>query len=341
MEIAQGDAGRRGPAQVTEPLRVVLPLATNGPNLVHRDTDEALRECQSCQSLYPCTEVFFPKASGNGLRRTCKECVQARMRRWRLHRRSNVLLSRRDRKKGREKHRWLDFGLTPEGFETLRLQQGGLCAICRQAETVRHGRRLIALTVDHCHITGRVRGLLCVRCNRALGLVRDSSAVLRGIAAYLQTNFLASPVVAAPTRLPREGCFGRGRQPKPGDELRCRGCNRTLAWDAVNFRLNARAVGGLRTTCRDCERVRRKELRLFNVFGLDIHTYERFRTDQHDRCAICREHGRGRWGELHLDHDHTVGAVRGLLCFRCNTTLGLLRDSAGICQAAVAYLEGF
>ena len=59
--------------------------------------------------------------------------------------------------------------------------QGGRCALCstHQSEMKR------ALSVDHCHTTGEVRGLLCTRCNQALGLLREDANILRKAANYL------------------------------------------------------------------------------------------------------------------------------------------------------------
>lgn len=65
---------------------------------------------------------------------------------------------------------------------------------------------------------------------------------------------------------------------------------------------------------------------------------------QDGRCAICREEetatARGRVRSLAVDHDHETGAVRGLLCSRCNTALGLFRDNPALLLEAIAYLGG-
>lgn len=61
-------------------------------------------------------------------------------------------------------------------------EQGGTCAICHGTETV--GR----LAVDHCHSTGRVRGLLCTNCNQAIGKLKDDSQLLRNAINYLEVN---------------------------------------------------------------------------------------------------------------------------------------------------------
>jgi hypothetical protein len=71
------------------------------------------------------------------------------------------------------------YGLTPATYEALRTTQGGVCAICQQAP-----KRL--LHVDHCHTSGKVRGLLCGPCNRALGLLNDNAKTLRAAASYLE-----------------------------------------------------------------------------------------------------------------------------------------------------------
>jgi hypothetical protein len=71
------------------------------------------------------------------------------------------------------------FGITIEEYEALLERQDGRCAICRQP--CRRGR----LAVDHCHATGRVRGLLCRSCNIILGLADDSPAWMERAMKYL------------------------------------------------------------------------------------------------------------------------------------------------------------
>jgi hypothetical protein len=79
-----------------------------------------------------------------------------------------------------------DYGLTPEQYDQMLLEQGGVCAICRQPETSERDGKVMRLPVDHCHSTGRVRGLLCHKCNRAIGLLGDNVDLLSRAIDYLK-----------------------------------------------------------------------------------------------------------------------------------------------------------
>jgi hypothetical protein len=81
--------------------------------------------------------------------------------------------------------KWLKtYGLMPEDYESLLELQGGRCGICGTTETGREGQKYF--DIDHCHSTGKVRGLLCSRCNRGIGLLGDNPETLREAARYLE-----------------------------------------------------------------------------------------------------------------------------------------------------------
>lgn len=86
---------------------------------------------------------------------------------------------------GRRRETLRQFGLTPEDYEAMLKQQRGACAICRTPPV---GRRL---AVDHDHETDDVRGLLCGRCNVALGLFNDDIENLKAAILYLRTGGFA------------------------------------------------------------------------------------------------------------------------------------------------------
>lgn len=81
------------------------------------------------------------------------------------------------------------YGITLAQWEALYAAQGEKCAVCRKGEGEK-SQRYANLAVDHCHSSGRVRGLLCNACNRALGFFNDDPAALRAAADYLEAGVL-------------------------------------------------------------------------------------------------------------------------------------------------------
>lgn len=75
------------------------------------------------------------------------------------------------------------YGLSVVGYLAMLEHQGHRCAICRQVDST--GKRL---AVDHCHNSGKLRGLLCGSCNYAIGTMQDDSFKLRKAADYLDAR---------------------------------------------------------------------------------------------------------------------------------------------------------
>ena len=98
-------------------------------------------------------------------------------------------LKRRDRRNySHDRHIGETYGITTDEYRAIHKYQGGACAICQRATGARK-----RLSVDHCHDTGLVRGLLCQKCNRdVLGHLRDDlDAFARAI------DYLESPPAVA------------------------------------------------------------------------------------------------------------------------------------------------
>jgi hypothetical protein len=72
------------------------------------------------------------------------------------------------------------YGLTLDERDAMLAAQGGVCAICEQVEHAKRG-----WAVDHCHQTGKVRGILCQACNLVLGHAGDDVSILQRMAVYL------------------------------------------------------------------------------------------------------------------------------------------------------------
>jgi Recombination endonuclease VII len=75
------------------------------------------------------------------------------------------------------------YGITPEQYAELYRVQQGMCKLCRHPTRRGSGGDL---DVDHCHETGRIRGLLCVSCNHALGVLGDNVKGLEMAIKYLK-----------------------------------------------------------------------------------------------------------------------------------------------------------
>lgn len=112
----------------------------------------------------------------------------------------------------------------------------------------------------------------------------------------------------------------------PEGERRCTVCLRFLP--ESKFGKSAQP----RPRCLECRRNKHIE-----QYGITTEDYQSLLTAQKGVCAICKKPP-GKY-RLSVDHCHTKGNVRGLLCTQCNTALGLLRDCPDNLDAAKAYLK--
>lgn len=115
-----------------------------------------IKRCPNCQEFKSLDSFFKDNSKPSKLSCYCKECGKKRF--------------RSDPTTAKKAHYKKQYGITLEDYNTLFNNQNGHCAICNlhQSELSR------ALAVDHCHITGKIRGLLCSNCNTSLGLLKDS-----------------------------------------------------------------------------------------------------------------------------------------------------------------------
>jgi hypothetical protein len=84
------------------------------------------------------------------------------------------------------------YGLTVEAYYAMLAAQGGVCAICGVDNPCKkrstRDTAAQAFFVDHCHKTGKVRGLLCNHCNQAIGFLRDNANFAEKLAVYLRSS---------------------------------------------------------------------------------------------------------------------------------------------------------
>lgn len=86
--------------------------------------------------------------------------------------------------------RFRKYGITDQEYDDKRNFQNDCCAICRRPETDTDYKtgNILALAVDHCHKSGKVRDLLCRRCNHLLGMANDDVQLLQDMIAYLNKH---------------------------------------------------------------------------------------------------------------------------------------------------------
>ncbi len=136
--------------------------------------------------------------------RACKVCTRQRSREWaknnpkrarELARRYVQNITPAMQAKSRRQHLMKKYGITVEEFQALWASQKHQCGICskvlrEKAEGVgrlKSNKGNVAC-VDHCHVTGRIRGILCSNCNTAVGYLRDDPAIARAAARYLDST---------------------------------------------------------------------------------------------------------------------------------------------------------
>lgn len=141
-----------------------------------------MKICSKCKVEKPVEAFYRSSISKGGFACWCKRCDNSKGEAWR---KNNPDKRKQTQRWAKLKHH---YELTKRGFEDLLLKQGGKCAICFCTFNYSSLRGRVAVTVDHCHKSGAVRGLLCGGCNLALGIFKDSEALLIQAAEYLRKN---------------------------------------------------------------------------------------------------------------------------------------------------------
>lgn len=95
----------------------------------------------------------------------------------------------------------------------------------------------------------------------------------------------------------------------------------------------------------DCSAEAQRDAYYMRNYGIDAKQWQELYDKQNGRCFICEGEGflmdeARHEARLMVDHCHTTGAVRGLLCHNCNRALGLLQDDKAAIKRALEYLEG-
>lgn len=163
------------------------------------------KTCKHCGEHKPLEAFYADSGARDGRRPECKACTPARRKRWYEANREREIRRVREwqqanserhlesqrrrrqdpevKRRARAGHLRRKFGITSEQYDEMLAAQGGACALCGRPPT-----EGISLHVDHDHATRALRGLLCFRCNNALGDLGDDPDLLRAAATYLDAH---------------------------------------------------------------------------------------------------------------------------------------------------------
>lgn len=160
--------------------------------------DAMLKRCSKCHEYKDKDQFYKHRKEPDGLYSQCKTCASASNRafyaanpekakvqalKWKNNNREKVREYARQQYKNnpdRERNNRLkrEYGISLDDYQRMYKEQGGVCAVCGSSSEKN-------FHVDHNHKTGEVRGLLCDKCNKALGFVKDDLNIIKRLKRYL------------------------------------------------------------------------------------------------------------------------------------------------------------
>jgi hypothetical protein len=129
------------------------------------DTIIPQKRCSKCRELKPLNDFYKNRSRVDGIAPECKTCALTYKKEWGKTRKSSTTKGMRA------------VGMSRKDYDDIAKQQNGVCAICKKPETGKNQWGIKRLAVDHDHITGKFRGLLCQSCNIKLGVLDDHEFV--------------------------------------------------------------------------------------------------------------------------------------------------------------------
>lgn len=177
------------------------------------------KECSKCKEIKSINEFYISKNIKDGYQNNCKKCAllysqsrrtpqtkekarnymkiyrtkpdtQNRIKKYLNNNKERIskqrtLYTKKNKEKLREKRLLRKFGLSIDEYNRMTLEQNNCCKICNRHAAESNFEKL---SVDHNHKTGKVRGLLCNKCNAALGLFMDDATIINSALNYLKVG---------------------------------------------------------------------------------------------------------------------------------------------------------
>lgn len=150
-----------------------------------------LKNCKKCTVEKPRTDFHKHHGVAGGYPH-CKACVSDINKAWREAnpgiRKPYMKLWYGEHKENRRNYNLVqNYGITLEEYSRMLEAQAGVCAICKQPPSKKNNHAM-SLHIDHCHTTGRIRGLLCNKCNSGIGFFQESEELVTKAANYLKVK---------------------------------------------------------------------------------------------------------------------------------------------------------
>lgn len=133
-----------------------------------------MKQCTKCGILKPKDAYYKEKRSKQGIQSMCKDCFKV----WQQSDKGKIA--------SRKAHLQQQYNLTLDDYDKMLQEQNNSCAICGTNVVECEKGSGNHLAVDHCHSTGKVRGLLCASCNILLGKAKDNITILQSAINYLK-----------------------------------------------------------------------------------------------------------------------------------------------------------
>jgi len=147
------------------------------------------KTCSVCHKEKDIEEFAQDKNRKDGHVCTCKECYNIRSRKnWHKYKEKDNKRKREYHRKhpeqARSRHLHCRYGITLDDYNNIFKEQNGRCAICGRHQMELKNK----LYIDHNHVTGAIRGLLCSKCNSVIGLVFEDVNILKEVICYLKNR---------------------------------------------------------------------------------------------------------------------------------------------------------
>lgn len=142
-----------------------------------------MKKCNKCEETKDLSSFHKRTSKKDGLDCWCKVCVKA-------YSKNAYATNEKLRLRSKEIAFRRKYKFSLQEYDNLAIKQNFRCKSCGEEEKSPNSYKtgILPLAVDHDHLTGKVRGLLCSRCNKALGLLDDSPLKIEALLKYLQNN---------------------------------------------------------------------------------------------------------------------------------------------------------